>query len=57
VPVAPKSILKNLDQVADDVIVLYTPEDFMAVGAFYQDFAQVSDEEVKEIMKSHGYNL
>ena len=56
-PVAPRSILKNLDQVADDVIVLCTPEDFMAVGAFYQDFAQVSDDEVKEIMKRHGYNV
>ncbi|MGH9926066.1 MAG: phosphoribosyltransferase [Nitrososphaeraceae archaeon] len=56
VPVAP-SILKNLNQVADDVIVLYTPEDFMAAGAFYQDFAQIGDDEVKEIMKRHGYNI
>jgi putative phosphoribosyl transferase len=52
VPVAPRSILKNLNQVADDVIVLYTPEDCMAVGAFYQNFAQIG--EVKEIMKRHG---
>lgn len=57
VPVAPKSILKNLKQVADDVIVLYTPEDFMAVGAFYHDFAQISDDEVKQIMKRHEYNI
>src|ERR671919_268444 len=57
VPVAPRSILKNLDQVADDVIVLYMPEDFMAVGAFYHDFAQISDDEVKQIMKRHGYNI
>jgi putative phosphoribosyl transferase len=57
VPVAPRSILKNLNEVADDVIVLYTPEDFMAVGAFYQNFAQIGDDEVKEIMKRHGYNI
>jgi predicted phosphoribosyltransferase len=57
VPVAPRSILKNLNQVADDVIVLYTPEDFMAVGAFYHDFAQISDDEVKQIMKRHRYNI
>lgn len=57
VPVAPRSILKNLNEVADDVIVLYTPEDFMAVGAFYQNFAQIGDDEVKEIMKRHGYNV
>jgi predicted phosphoribosyltransferase len=57
VPVAPRSILKNLNQVADDVIVLSTPEDFMAVGAFYQNFAQVEDDKVMEIMKRHGYNV
>jgi putative phosphoribosyl transferase len=57
VPVAPRSILKNLNHVADDVIVLYTPDDFMAVGAFYEDFAQIGDDEVKEIMKRHGYNI
>jgi putative phosphoribosyl transferase len=57
VPVAPRSILKNLNEVADDVIVLYTPEDFMAVGDFYQNFAQIGDDEVKEIMKRHGYNI
>lgn len=56
-PVAPRSMLKNLNQVADDVIALYTPEDFMAVGAFYQNFAQIGDDEVKEIMKRHGYNV
>ena len=57
VPVAPRSILKNLNEVADDVIVLYTPEDFMAVGDFYQNFAQIEDDEVKGIMKRHGYNV
>jgi putative phosphoribosyl transferase len=57
VPVAPRSMLKNLNQVANDVIALYTPEDFMAVGAFYQNFAQIEDDEVKEIMKRHGYNV
>lgn len=57
VPVAPRSMLKNLNQVADDVIVLYSPEDFMAVGAFYQNFAQIEDDEVKGIMKRHGYNV
>jgi putative phosphoribosyl transferase len=57
VPVTPKSILKSLNQIADDVIVLYAPEDFMAVGAFYQDFTQIEDDDVKEIMKRHGYNI
>ena len=55
VPVAPREILEDLNNIADKVIVLYTPEPFGAVGRFYQDFNQVSDEEVKEIMKKYGY--
>jgi putative phosphoribosyl transferase len=53
VPVAPKEIVEDLNRIADKVIVLYTPEPFGAVGRFYQDFAQVSDNEVKEIMKKY----
>ena len=57
VPVAPRDILEDLNHISDKVIVLYTPEPFGAVGRFYQDFAQVSDDEVKEIMKKYGYNI
>ena len=54
VPVAPHEILDDLNQVADDeVIVLHSPLSFEAVGQFYQDFSQVSDNEVKEIMKKY----
>lgn len=56
-PVAPPSdstleVLKNL---ADDVVILYTPEPFYAVGQFYKKFPQVSDDEVTEIMQRYGY--
>jgi putative phosphoribosyl transferase len=57
VPVAPRKILDDLNQVADEVIVLYSPLSFEAVGQFYQDFSQVSDNEVKEIMKKYGYRV
>jgi putative phosphoribosyl transferase len=57
VPVAPREILDDLNQVADEVIVLYSPLSFEAVGQFYQDFSQVSDNEVKEIMKKYGYRV
>jgi putative phosphoribosyl transferase len=57
VPVAPAEILDDLNQVADEVIVLYTPEPFIAIGRFYQDFAQVSDNEAKEIMRKYGYKV
>jgi len=52
VPLAPREILEDLNRAADKVS-LYTPEPFGAVGRFYQDFNQVSDEEVKEIMKKY----
>ena len=57
VPVAPAEVLDDLNQVADEVIVLYTPEPFIAIGRFYEDFAQVSDNEVKEIMRKYGYRV
>jgi len=58
VPVAPleSSILKKLNQIADEVIVIFTPYDFAAVGQFYKHFDQVSDKEVKEIMNKYGFN-
>jgi predicted phosphoribosyltransferase len=58
VPVAPleSSILDKLNQIADKVIVIITPYDFAAVGQFYEHFDQVSDKEVKEIMKKYGFN-
>jgi putative phosphoribosyl transferase len=53
VPLAPRDILEDLNRAADKVIVLYTPEPFGAVGRFYNDFNQVSDDEVKEMMKKY----
>jgi putative phosphoribosyl transferase len=44
VPVAPleSSILEKLNQIADKVIVIFTPYDFAAVGQFYEHFDQVA---------------
>lgn len=53
VPLAPGEILEELERVADKVTVLHTPEPFGAVGRFYHDFNQVSDDEVKEMMKKY----
>jgi putative phosphoribosyl transferase len=58
VPVAPRDAVDRLREKVennDRVIVLYSPEPFIAVGQFYEDFGQVSDSEVKMIMKKHGY--
>lgn len=51
VPVAPPSTLRELEKAADTVVCLATPEPFYAIGQFYKDFAQTSDEEVKRLLK------
>ena len=51
VPVAPQSSLAALAEVADELVCLATPEAFYAVGQFYRDFSQTSDEEVVELLE------
>jgi len=46
VPVAPRQSLSRLQAEADEVIVLETPEPFFAVGEWYRDFGQTTDDEV-----------
>ncbi len=46
VPVAPPDTLERLREEADRIVCLHTPSWFMAVGQFYEDFHQTSDEEV-----------
>lgn len=46
VPVAPPDTVASLQQEADAVICLATPDPFGAIARFYQSFPQVSDEEV-----------
>jgi putative phosphoribosyl transferase len=46
VPVAPYETANKIKEQVDDFICLYAPEDFWGVGQFYDDFSQVSDEEV-----------
>jgi putative phosphoribosyl transferase len=53
VPVGPVDTIAKLRTVADDVVVLQTPRVFGAVGEFYRDFAQVTDDEVVEIMSRY----
>jgi len=52
VPVAPAESLEALRSDADEIVCLETPEDFFAVGQFYRDFHQVSDDEVKAILQT-----
>lgn len=50
VPVAPPDRLAALAQDADDVVTLLAPREFVAVGRWYADFAQVSDDEVRRVL-------
>lgn len=50
VPVASPAAVKALSECADEVVCLGTPEDFGAIGVFYRDFTQTSDEEVRRIL-------
>lgn len=50
VPVAPPDSVEFLRSEVDELIVLSLPPDFAAVGQFYEDFPQVSDEEAAKLL-------
>lgn len=45
-PVAPTSTLRRLERAYDDIVVLAQPSHFVAVGQWYRDFTQTTDDEV-----------
>ena len=51
-PVVPLAAVNRLRHEVDDVVCAEVPETFFGVGQFYDDFSQVSDEEVNELLKS-----
>jgi len=50
--VAPPDSLRAIQPYVDEIVCLMTPEPFLAVGYWYQDFAQVSDTEVIALLES-----
>jgi len=48
VPVAARETCDALREIADEVICVETPEPFQAVGIWYDDFSETSDDEVHE---------
>lgn len=52
VPVGPGSTCREIAQEADDVVCATMPPGFEAVGQVYADFHQVSDDEVRELLKT-----
>jgi len=52
VPVGARETCEALSRSADEVVCVATPEPFNAVGLWYEDFAQTSDEEVRRLLES-----
>ena len=53
VPVAPPQAVERRAYEVDEIVCVATPEDFQAVGRFYDDFSQTSDEEVIALLATN----
>jgi len=51
-PVAPRVTCMMLRKVADEVVCVIEAEDFFAIGEWYEDFSQLSDDEVRSLLGS-----
>ena len=55
VPVASREACEEFRGEVDDVVCAATPEPFMGVGRWYEDFSQTTDEEVRSLLaRPHG---
>ncbi|MFN2387204.1 MAG: phosphoribosyltransferase [Thermoanaerobaculia bacterium] len=54
VPVAAPETCRELESLVDDVVCAVTPRPFYAVGQWYQDFSETSDEEVRSLLARSG---
>jgi predicted phosphoribosyltransferase len=52
VPVAPPEVLEMLASRTDEVVCMHAPDHMYAVGAWYEDFSQVSDDEVRALLEA-----
>jgi putative phosphoribosyl transferase len=52
VPVAPVETCHKLSREVDSIVCLLTPEPFASVGSWYEDFSQVDDDEVRELLQA-----
>jgi predicted phosphoribosyltransferase len=50
VPVAPPGTIAELRSEADEIVCLEQPDAFHAIGAYYLDFRQVTDEQVAKLL-------
>jgi putative phosphoribosyl transferase len=50
VPIAPPEACEDLQGEADEVVCARTPEPFVAIGAWYEQFPQTSDQEIHDLL-------
>jgi putative phosphoribosyl transferase len=50
-PVAPPTVRWEMEALVEDFVALVMPEDFFGVGQWYDDFTQVSDDTVYELLR------
>ena len=57
VPVAASETCAEFEPLVDEVVCLYTPEPFFAVGHWYDEFSQLTDEEVREYLERATHEM
>src|SRR5437879_5325909 len=57
VPVGPPDTCREIEQEADETVCLSTPPFFQAVGQYYEDFSQTSDEDVRELLSQAAQDI
>jgi predicted phosphoribosyltransferase len=53
-PVAARDAVEAMRPEVDDLVVVMTPHNFSAVGEWYEEFSQTTDEEVRSLLASAG---
>lgn len=57
VPVASSDTCAEFEKLVDEMVCLYTPEPFQAVGRWYDDFAQLTDDEVRQYLERAAHEM
>ena len=57
VPVGAPSTCEAFADITDETICARTPEPFSAVGWWYRDFSQTTDEEVRALLEEHAQHI
>lgn len=55
IPVAPPDTVELLESRVDEVVCLEVPLNFMAIGDFYEDFPQVSDDDALQLLRREAF--